>query len=46
MVCYTFGQGCEYNMFADFLKLFEVLDMDDSFPISCSMWYLDSWLIS
>jgi hypothetical protein len=27
----------EYNMFADFLKFFEVVDMDDSFPTSCSM---------
>jgi hypothetical protein len=36
----TFGQGVVNNMFADVLKLFEVLDMDDSFPTAapCSIW--------
>jgi hypothetical protein len=28
---------CEHNTFADFLKLFKVLDMDDSFPTSRSV---------
>jgi hypothetical protein len=27
----------EYNIFADFLKLFEVVDMDGSFFASCSI---------
>jgi hypothetical protein len=38
MVFLHFWIGCcEYTMFVDFLKLFEVLDMDDSFPTSSSM---------
>jgi hypothetical protein len=38
MAFYTFLAGCyEYNMFADFLKFFEVLDIDGSFPTSRSM---------
>jgi hypothetical protein len=36
-----FWTGCyEYNMFVDFLKLSEVVDMDGSFPTTapCSIW--------
>jgi hypothetical protein len=33
-----FGAGCyEFNNFLNFLKLFEVVDMDGSFPMRCSM---------
>jgi hypothetical protein len=32
---------CKHNMFVDFLKLFEVVDMDGSFPMRCYMQSLD-----
>jgi hypothetical protein len=38
MVLFYFWIGCyEYNKFVDFLKLFTVLDMDGSFPMSLFM---------
>jgi hypothetical protein len=40
MASCTFGQGvaiCEYNMFVGFVKLFEAIGMDGSFPMRLSI---------
>jgi hypothetical protein len=41
------GRLCKCNKFLDFLKLFEVVDMDCSFPMrQCYMYRLDLWFKS
>jgi hypothetical protein len=37
---------CEYSLFLEFLKLFLLVDMDGSFPMSRSMQHLDSRFMS